>query len=100
MVLLVGVFAGGVTMSIGMLVHEASVLVVIPYVSSGYRITLLIAVRCPGDPTRETVHSELSLLVHHARHLGHRDHAGERGGPGAESFPLTPPTVDTDGHRH
>lgn len=28
-VLLAGVFAGGVTMSIGMLVHEASVLVVI-----------------------------------------------------------------------
>ena len=40
---------------------------------SNTTITLLIAVRCPGDPTRETVHSELSLLVHHARHLGHRD---------------------------
>jgi PucR C-terminal helix-turn-helix domain len=36
-------------------------------------ITLLIAVRCPGDPSWDTVHSELGLLVHHARNLGHRD---------------------------
>jgi PucR C-terminal helix-turn-helix domain len=36
-------------------------------------ITLLIAMRCPGDPSRETVHSELGLLVRHARDLGHRD---------------------------
>jgi hypothetical protein len=40
---------------------------------SNTTITLLIAVRCPGDPSRETVHSELGLLVHHARDLGHRD---------------------------
>jgi hypothetical protein len=36
-------------------------------------ITLLIAARCPGDPSWETVHSELGLLVRHARDLGHRD---------------------------
>jgi sugar diacid utilization regulator len=40
---------------------------------SNTTITLLIAMRCPGDPSREIVHSELDLLVHHARHLGHRD---------------------------
>ena len=40
---------------------------------SNTMITLLIAMRCPGDPSRETVHSELGLLVRHARDLGHRD---------------------------
>jgi hypothetical protein len=40
---------------------------------SNTMITLLIAVRCPGDPSRETVHSELGLIVRHARDLGHRD---------------------------
>lgn len=36
-------------------------------------ITLLVAMRCPRDPPPDTVHSELSLLVRHARDLGHRD---------------------------
>jgi hypothetical protein len=40
---------------------------------SNTTITLLIAVRCPGDPSRDTVHSELGLLVHHAHNLGHRN---------------------------
>jgi PucR C-terminal helix-turn-helix domain len=40
---------------------------------SNTTLTLLIAARCPGDPSRETVHSELGLLVHHVRDLGHRN---------------------------
>jgi hypothetical protein len=36
-------------------------------------VTLLIAARGPGEPRRETVHSELGRLVCHARHLGHRN---------------------------
>jgi hypothetical protein len=40
---------------------------------SNTTVTLLIPVRGPGKPSRETVHSELGRLVRHARHLGHRD---------------------------
>jgi hypothetical protein len=40
---------------------------------SNATITLLIPGRGPGDPSRETVHNELDLLVRHAHHLGHRD---------------------------
>jgi sugar diacid utilization regulator len=36
-------------------------------------VTLLIAARGPDEPRWETVHCELGQLVHHARHLGHRD---------------------------
>jgi hypothetical protein len=40
---------------------------------SNQTVTLLIPARGPGEPSRETVHSELGRLVHHARQLGHRD---------------------------
>lgn len=40
---------------------------------SNTTVTLLIPARGPGEPSRETVHSELGRLVRHARHLGHRD---------------------------
>ena len=40
---------------------------------SNTMVTLLIPVRGRGEPSRETVHSELGRLVRHARHLGHRD---------------------------
>jgi sugar diacid utilization regulator len=42
-------------------------------VTLGKTVTLLIAMRGAGETGRETVHSELGRLVHHARHLGHRD---------------------------
>jgi hypothetical protein len=36
-------------------------------------VILLIPARGPGEPSRETVHTELGRLVRHARQLGHRD---------------------------
>lgn len=36
-------------------------------------VTLLIPVRCPGEPSRETVQDELDRLVRHAWRLGHRN---------------------------
>jgi PucR-like helix-turn-helix protein len=40
---------------------------------SNTAVTLLIPARCPGEPSRETVHGELGRLVRDARRLGHRD---------------------------
>jgi hypothetical protein len=40
---------------------------------SNATVTLLIPGHGPGEPSRETVHSELGRLVRHARYLGHRN---------------------------
>jgi Cd2+/Zn2+-exporting ATPase len=67
LVLVVGVFAGGVTMSIGMLVHEGSVLIVIV---NAMRLLRDTRVRSASDAQRRSAH------VHVADAVGRRPGGG------------------------